>query len=109
MQFVTCRVSLLKRLKLLLVLVFLVVSVPSTIQAQATFVRISVLSLDPAKIRVELNTLGSTEWSFRNTYTSVVGLADRIENFHGKDSLGREVPEENSRPASFASPKKSRA
>lgn len=92
MQFATCRVSLPRRLKLLLVLGFLVVLAPEAIQAQPSFVRISVLALGPARIRVELNTPGNTEWSFRNTYTSVVGLADRIENFHTKDHLGREVP-----------------
>lgn len=90
MQFVTGRV-LLRRLKLPLVSLFLAVSLASTIHAQAPYVRISVLSLEPARIRVELNTLGSTDWSFRNSYASVVGLADRIENLHGKDYLGREV------------------
>ncbi len=106
MQFVTCRVSLLKRLKLLLVLVFLVVSVPSTIHAQASFVQISVLSLHPARIRVELYTLGSTEWSFRNNYTSVIGLGDRIENFDGKDYLGREVLARKLAPGEFRFPEK---
>lgn len=91
MPFVTYRVSLLKRLKLPLILLFLAVSVPSTIQAQESFVRISIVSLEPARIRVDLNTVGSTEWSFRNTYGSVVGLANRLQNFHGKDPLGRQV------------------
>jgi Peptidase family M1 domain len=101
MQFVTCRVSLLNRLKLLFVLVFLVVSVPSTIQAQASSVRISVLSLEPARVRVELNILGSTEWSFRNTYGSVVGLANRLENFHGKDAGGRQLMARKLAPGEF--------
>ncbi len=105
MQFVTCKV-LLRQLKLLLVLVFLVVSVPATIHAQASFVQISVVSLEPAKIRVELNSLGASEWSFRNTYTSVVGLADRIENFHGKDERGREVLFRKLAPGEFRFPQK---
>lgn len=104
MQFVTCRV-LLRQLKLLLV--FLVVSAfPATIHAQASFVRISVLSLEPARVGIELNTMGSSEWSFRNTYTSVVGLAGRIENFHGKDHLGREVLARKLAPGEFRFPEK---
>lgn len=101
MQVVTCRVSLLKRLKLLLVLVLLVVPAASTIHAQGSSARISVLSLDPARIRVELNAPGGTDWSFRNTYTAIVGLADRIENFHGKDHLGREVVGRKLAPGEF--------
>ena len=101
MQFVTRRVSLLKRLKLLLVLVFLGLSLPSTIQADASLVRISVLSIDPARIRVELNSVGSTDWSFPNTYGSVVGLANRLENFQGKDPLGREVLARKLAPGEF--------
>ncbi len=106
MLFVTGRVSLSKRLKFLSVLVFVVVSAASTIHAQQSFVQISVLSLDPARLRVELDTLGNREWSFRNTYTSVVGLANRIENFHGKDSLGREVLGRKLAPGEFQFPEK---
>jgi hypothetical protein len=106
MQFVTCRVSLLKRLKLLLVLILLVVSGASTIHGQASSARIAVVSLDPARIRVELNSEGSTQWSFRNTYTAIVGLADRLENFQGKDYQGREVLGRKLAPGEFRFPEK---
>ena len=90
MQFLTIRISLLKQLKFLLVAAFFVVSAATT-QAQVSSARISVLSLSPAKVRVELEGPGDSDWSFRNTYTSFVGLADRIENFQGQESQGRNV------------------
>ncbi|MFZ0061931.1 MAG: hypothetical protein WAL47_07820 [Pyrinomonadaceae bacterium] len=90
MQFLTIRISLLKQLKFLLVAAFLAVPAATT-QAQVSSVRISVLSLSPAKVAVELEGPGYSDWSFRNTYTSVVGLADRIENFQGQESQGRNV------------------
>lgn len=105
MQFFTIRISLLKELKHVLVALFFVVSAAATTQAQLSFVRISVLSLEPAKVRVELHNPGSTEWSFRNTYTAVVGLSERIENFRG-DSLGREVPVRKPAPGEFRFPEK---
>lgn len=101
MKFFTLRVSHLTRPKLLPIAVFLVVSAAPNIQAQVSFVRISVLSLDPARVRVELNSQGSTEWSFRNTYTAVVGLAERIEDLHGYDYLGREVQVRKLAPGEF--------
>jgi hypothetical protein len=102
MQFLTWRVSLLKRLKVLLGAVVVLAACP-TIQAQVSSARISVLSLDPAKVRVEFNGSGDTSWSFRNTYATVVGLAERIENFRGH-SLGREVPVRKLAPGEFRFP-----
>ena len=95
MHSLTFKVSVLNLLKHLFVALFLIAAASSTLRAQVSFVRISVVSLDPARVKVELNGPGSSEWSFRNTYGAVVGLAERIENLQGRDNLGREVPEEN--------------
>lgn len=77
--------------KLLLVSAFLIVPALSRIQAQTTDVRLSVVSLNPARMRIEIAGAKSTSWSFRNTYTRIVGLAERIDNFRGSDDLGRDV------------------
>src|SRR5580765_4910 len=100
MQFLTTRISLFKQLKFLLVAAFLVVPA-AAIQAQVSSVRISVLSLTPAKVAVELEGPGNSDWSFRNTYTSVVGLADRIDNFQGRESQGRNVVVRKLAPGQF--------
>ncbi|MGI8732217.1 MAG: hypothetical protein ACR2LM_02815 [Pyrinomonadaceae bacterium] len=91
MHFFATRVSRLKPLKLLLA-AFVIVTAVSTVKAQVRVVNLSVLSLAPAKVRIELASVAGTDWSFRNTYPGVVGLAERIENFQGADNLGRVVP-----------------
>lgn len=101
MQFFASRVSQRKHLKLLLVSVLLVVAAASAVQAQATFVDLSVLSVNPAKVRIDLASGAATDWSFRNTYTRIIGLAERIENFQGADDLGRDVPVRKLAPGEF--------
>ena len=99
----SCRISLLKRPNPLFVAVLVLVSAASTVQAQVSSARISVQSLNPARVRVELKGPGRTAWSFRNSYATVVGLAERIENFHG-NSLGREVAVRKLAPGEFRFP-----
>ena len=104
MHSLTCRVSVLKLLKHLFVALFLVAVAGSTMRAQVSVVRVSVVSLDPARVKVEIEGPGSSEWSFRNTYAAVVGLAERIENLHGRDNLGREVLGRKLAPGEFRFP-----
>jgi hypothetical protein len=60
--------------------------------AQSLEARISVLSLSPARVKVEgTRAQGATAWSFRNIYASVVGLGERIENLRLKDKNGADV------------------
>jgi predicted metalloprotease with PDZ domain len=97
MQFSMTRVSSLRQFRILSSAFLLSVFWISG-QAQTTFVRISVVSFNPAKVHVELYCTGASQWSFRNTHASIVDLAERIENFQGSQvgevSLKRLVPGE---------------
>lgn len=97
------RVSHTTLLKLLLVSAFLLVPALSRIQAQTTDVHLSVISLNPAKLRIEVAGNTGTSWSFRNTYTRIVGLAERVDNFRGSDDRGRDVSLRKLAPGEFRS------
>lgn len=101
MHFFATRVSRFTAVKLFLVTVFAIVPALSTVQAQVKVVDLSVLSLTPAKVRIELAGVAATDWSFRNSYGGVVGLAERVGNFKGVDNLGREVPVRKLAPGEF--------
>jgi predicted metalloprotease with PDZ domain len=63
-----------------------------TASAQSMTARVSVLSLSPARVKVEgTRAQGTTAWSFRNIYASVIGLGERIENLRLKDQHGADV------------------
>jgi predicted metalloprotease with PDZ domain len=75
----------------------------STARAQSLEARISVLSLSPARVRVEgARAPGATRWSFRNIYASVVDLGERIENLRLKDDSGAEVSVRKLAPGEYA-------
>jgi predicted metalloprotease with PDZ domain len=60
--------------------------------AQSLEARVSVLSLSPARVKVEgTRAEGAQAWSFRNIYASVIGLGERIENLSLKDKNGADV------------------
>ena len=99
MQFFTTRVSGLRQFRILFSAFFLSAFWISA-QAQTTFVRISVVSFNPAKVHVEIENKGASAWSFRNTHASIVGLAERIDNFQGSQA-GREVPLKRLAPGEF--------
>ena len=94
------RVSILKQSKLVLIATFLVVIAAFTVPAQSTFVKISLVAAQPGRVSVEIGALGAAEWSFRNSSGSIVGLAERIQNFHGAQH-GREVPVKVLAPGQF--------
>lgn len=99
MQFLTTRVSSHKQFRILFSAFFLSAFWISG-QAQTTFVRITVVSFNPAKVHVEIENKGAADWSFRNTHASIVGLAERIENFQGSQ-IGPEVPSKRLAPGEF--------
>jgi predicted metalloprotease with PDZ domain len=62
-------------------------------QAQSLSARISVLSLSPARVKIEGKTAeGITNWSFRKQYAGVQRLGERIENFTLSDESGAQIP-----------------
>jgi predicted metalloprotease with PDZ domain len=64
----------------------------SAASAQSLEARISILSLSPARVRVEgTRAQGATRWTFRNIYASVIGLGERIENLTLHDRNGENV------------------
>jgi predicted metalloprotease with PDZ domain len=55
--------------------------------------RISVISVAPARVRIEGERSSATRaWSFRNVYGSVVNLGERIEKLALADNSGADVP-----------------
>ena len=102
MHFLDLRVSHSRILRLLLALGFLVVGVGRA-QAQTTQVHLSVLSLSPAKVKIDIVGVGNRSLSFPNTFGSVIGLAERIEDLQGRDNQGRDVPVRKVAPGEFRS------
>jgi predicted metalloprotease with PDZ domain len=69
-------------------------------------VMIEVVSISPARIRVEgRKAEGTTAWSFRNFYGSADGLAERIENLSLSDEGGVEVAVRKLAPGEFTAAK----
>ncbi len=65
----------------------------TTAQAQSINARISVVSLSPARVRVEGRRAdATTDWSFRTQYATVSGLGERIENLTLSDEGGAQIP-----------------
>jgi predicted metalloprotease with PDZ domain len=64
-----------------------------TATAQTTSVIIEVLSVVPPKARISLRTESAqTDWAFKNSYASVLGLSDRIDNIKAQNLKGDSVP-----------------
>lgn len=73
-------------------LFLLLILCASPAPAQSVDARISVVSLSPARVKVEgTRSQGTTAWSFRNVYASVIGLGERIENLTLHDQTGANV------------------
>lgn len=65
---------------------------PSAARAQTTEAHLSVVSLDPPRLKIEgRREVGAKAWSFRNAYAGIIGLAERIENLTLADEQGRGV------------------
>ncbi len=102
MHFLVLRVSHSRNLRLSLALGLLLVGVLRS-QAQTTQVRLSVLSLSPAKVKIDVAGARSKSWSFQNTFGRIVGLAERIEDLQGRDNQGRDVQVRKLAPGEFRS------
>ncbi|MBV9211739.1 MAG: hypothetical protein JOZ52_13955, partial [Acidobacteria bacterium] len=62
------------------------------VRAQTMEARITVLSISPARVRIEgRRELATRVWSFRNAYGSLLGLGERIENLSLADEKGLSV------------------
>lgn len=65
---------------------------PAFARAQITEAQLSVVSLDPPRLKVEGRREAATKvWSFRNSYAGIIGLGDRIENLALADGQGKGV------------------
>jgi hypothetical protein len=72
-------------------------------QPQSLSARISVLSLSPARVKIEGKVAEArTNWSFRNQYASVGGLGERIESFTLSDESGAQIPVRKIAPGEFS-------
>ncbi|HWS55036.1 MAG TPA: hypothetical protein VN228_12945 [Pyrinomonadaceae bacterium] len=73
-----------------------------TVSAQPLEARIEVVSVSPARVRVEgRREGGATAWSFRKSYASVVGLERRIESLSFADEQGAPVSSRQLAPGEF--------
>lgn len=81
---------------------FLSAAIYSTANAQAVKARIAVTSLRPAKLRIDLELPPTTVLSFRNSYGSAIGLAERIELIQAGNA-GGDVPVRKRGPGEFES------
>lgn len=76
-------------------------------QGQPTRARISVVSVEPARIRIEAELPAATNvLSFRNTYGGVLGLGERIELLEATGLTGEAVPVQKLGPGEFQSAEK---
>ncbi|HEY0367128.1 MAG TPA: hypothetical protein VGC73_11690 [Pyrinomonadaceae bacterium] len=70
--------------------------------AQTLNLRIKVMSVAPAKLRIELTLPSQTKvLSFRNTYAGLIGLGERIEVVEASNSNGRSVAVKKLAPGEF--------
>ncbi|HUE83561.1 MAG TPA: hypothetical protein VMM84_15785 [Pyrinomonadaceae bacterium] len=62
------------------------------VHAQSLEAKISVISLSPARLRIEGKSAHpTTRWSFRNTYAGILGLGERLEKLELLNSEGATV------------------
>jgi hypothetical protein len=74
--------------------------------AQSLDVKIKVVSVSPARVRIEgRRAEATTAWSFRNFYADTGGLAKRIENLSFADKSGAEVASRELAPGEFTAEK----
>ena len=82
-----------RRLALFLLVACLLCLTPGAARAQTTEAHLSVVSLDPPRLKIEgRRAAGAKAWSFRNAYAGTLGLAERIEHLSLADEQGRQVP-----------------
>ena len=76
-------------------------------QAQTVHLRISVMSVAPARLKIAAELPNATSvLSFRNAYGAVLGLGERIEFLEGTGAKGERVPIQKLAPGVFQSKEK---
>jgi predicted metalloprotease with PDZ domain len=76
----------------LLAAILLLACHASIVRAQSIKGSVSILSISPPRVRVEgERAAASNIWSFRNTYASLMGIGERIENLKLADGQGANV------------------
>lgn len=87
-----------------LLLLLTIAGAARTARAQGLDVKITLVSAEPPRVRVEGRRYGgATAWSFRNSYAGILGLASRVENFVLTDESGAEVTTVRRAPGEFES------
>src|SRR5205085_12588692 len=82
----------------------LLLCVGASASARSLDVKITVVSASPARVRVEgRSDVGTTAWSFRDSYAGAVGLAGQIENLSLADKGGAPVSIARLAPGEFTS------
>ena len=100
----TCRVA--ERVPLLAVCGLLILAASSPVNAQTLQARISVISVAPARIRIDAEFPNATDvLSFRNTYGGVLGLGERIETVEAIKANGESIQVKKLAPGEFQTPK----
>jgi predicted metalloprotease with PDZ domain len=74
-----------------------------SVQAQSLQARITIVSLSPARLRVEANGPATNTWSFRNVYGGIIGLGERVDNFQAIGAGGESVAVRQVAPGEFRS------
>jgi predicted metalloprotease with PDZ domain len=74
-----------------------------SVQAQSLQARIAIVSLSPARLRVEANGPATDTWSLRNVYGGIIGLGDRVGNFQAIGARGESVAVRQIAPGEFRS------
>jgi predicted metalloprotease with PDZ domain len=81
-----------RRFSLALSALILMLSGVSAARAEELNVSVSLVSLAPARVKIEGERTGGTRaWSFRNIYANVMNLGERIENLSLTDASGASV------------------
>lgn len=79
--------------RLILPALLLVILGVSAARAETLNVRISIVSLNPARVKIEGERSNGTQaWSFRRSYGSLANLGERIEKISLMDASGASVP-----------------
>jgi predicted metalloprotease with PDZ domain len=89
-------------LRLAFATLFLMTFGAQALRAQATDVRVEVLSTSPARVRVEGERRPQTKiWAFRNSYASLVGIGERVENFSVRNAQGESLSVRKTAPGEY--------
>jgi M61 glycyl aminopeptidase len=88
----------------LILTIALFIFVGLAVQAQDLTLHLTVVATETREVKVEGSSLkGATRWSFKNVVGRLVGLGDRIHDFHLKDQGGQEVAVKAGPPGQFVS------